>query len=300
MNSFDFYQEFWSLVDSGLVVFIVIPTPPDIDAVVSAKLLADVLKTKKIPTEIIAKNPLPPFLQPLALNQKISSWPQTAVDSTIIIVDCPSFRQTGFISQLQQSQSTIILVDHHPFSDIHKVTRLIVWDESWSSTAEGLFYLLKAAGKIDHQQATLLLLAIIADTGGFKFNTSSTTLQIASILLSAGADQLWINQFLALPKNSINRLRLFGQTAKDALLIADWQLLLSKIAGDNLTCDDGSQGVVSFLASQDVAPVVMLLAQTRDGIRGYTRSKSKNVDAGRLAKLFGGGGFDRAGGFIIR
>lgn len=286
---------------------IIIPTPPDIDAVCSSVALASFLKSRSIQVKIISSQQLPDFYRSIIGDWTIGQSVNDLANDLIFIIDCPTIRNTGFASIFDKNKILkIVLIDHHPISDLYKIADLKIWDNNWSSTSQGLFYLLEAIGGLNSKLVTLLYLAIIADTGSFQYRVNAETYQVASRLLSAGANRTWATNFLENHKISVDRLRLFGEVSQNAKLILEWDLLLAiitpkMIKAYNIDQDDDVAGLTGFLQKQNLAKVIIVIAEQTDGrVRGIIRSTDKNRPAGQIAKLFGGDGFDRAGGFIIR
>lgn len=297
---------FNDLISRHKSVQIIIPTPPDIDAVCSSIVLANFLKSKSVEVKIISIQPLPDYYQSIIGDWAVGQIIDNIAEKLIFVIDCPTIKNSGFAEISKNKSCTLVLIDHHPISDLHKISDLKIWGESWSSTSQGLLYLFDALGGLNAQMSTLLYLALIADTGAFQHRVNSETYQVASRLLSAGANRVWASNFLENQKISVDRLRLFGEVSQQARLIPEWDVLLATVSskmivGDNLKNDESISGLTGFLQKQNLAQVVILIVEQKNGqVRGLIRSTDKNRPAGKLAKLFGGDGFDRAGGFIIK
>lgn len=298
-------QNFRNLISRYKSVQIIIPTPPDIDAVSSSIVLANFLKSKSIEVKIISSQQLPDYYRSIVGDWTIGQSVDDLAVNLIFIIDCPTIRNTGFTRLIRNKSFKLILIDHHPISDLHKIANLRIWSGNWSSTSQGLFYLFDALGELKAQMSTLLYLALIADTGAFQHRVNSETYQVASRLLSAGANRFWVTNFLENHHISVERLKLFGEVSKHAKLIPEWDLLLAiitltTIKAYNIDQDDDISGLAGFLQKQNLARVIIIVVEQADGrVRGIIRSTDKNRPAGQTAKLFGGDGFDRAGGFII-
>lgn len=299
-------QNFRDLISRHKSAQIIIPTPPDIDAVCSSIVLANFLKSKSIEVKIISSQQLPDYYQSIIGDWTIGQSVDDSANNLIFIIDCPTIRNTGFTQLIRNKSFKIILIDHHPVSDLYKIADLKIWDDNWSSTSQGLFYLLDAFGEVKTQMSTLLYLALIADTGAFQHRVNSETYQVASRLLSAGANRFWVTNFLENHHISVNRLKLFGEVSQKAQLVLEWNLLLAiitpkMIKAYNIDQDDDVAGLAGFLQKQNLAKVIIVIAKQTDGqVRGIIRSTDKNRSAGQIAKLFGGDGFDRAGGFLLK
>ncbi|MFA6568444.1 MAG: DHH family phosphoesterase, partial [Victivallales bacterium] len=83
----------------------------------------------------------------------------------------------------------LVNIDHHPDNKLFGKANFI--DSESAATAEILFRALRDSGKmrISQEAATELLIGIVMDTGGFRFdNTRASTFNAASELLALGAD----------------------------------------------------------------------------------------------------------------
>jgi nanoRNase/pAp phosphatase (c-di-AMP/oligoRNAs hydrolase) len=97
----------------------------------------------------------------------------------LIILDTSTPSQLGLEQKLPED---IIVIDHHASSDSWD-TDLYYCDESKSSCAEIIFELLKHIGsKISSEVALALLVAILGDTGHFKFATHESFEAFAELL----------------------------------------------------------------------------------------------------------------------
>lgn len=292
------------LIDSG--VLIVIPIPHDIDAIVSASLLRHFLAEKATESRVISQKPLTNYFKAIAQDFVVEDrWPKTASDRVVILVDTPDLRHSGFFVNISNLQfKKLILIDHHPVSDLNKIADVSWTNPSWSSTAEAIYHLISSERKVNHHEATSILLAILADTKNFQNRTSSQTFLLAAKLLSLGADRFWLEQFFNHSKHPANQLKLWGQAFKNATVIPEWHLLIANLdyqTFQELELDiESTNGLANFLAEQHLAPVVILTVEQPDrSIRGLIRSTDRRFHAGQIARLFGGRGFDRAGGFEI-
>ncbi|MFA6492714.1 MAG: bifunctional oligoribonuclease/PAP phosphatase NrnA [Patescibacteria group bacterium] len=226
----------------------------------------------------------------------------------IIVIDCGDLRRTGFPERLKKFAQTFknfINIDHHPKNDLWKIANINIVDQSASSASEIVWGLLKQLPiKINRDIATAILTGIYTDTGGFKHsNTSPKTLEIAGELLSYGAKLKTITKNVALNK-SIAALRLWGVTLSRLHKNQDLEIVSSVITHQDLD-DCGATyydlaGVVNLMNSIPDSKAAILFFETPEGnIRASLRTEKDNVDIGKIAKLFGGGGHKKAAGFTI-
>lgn len=295
------------LLESSAVV-ILIADPPDIDSLASSLVLERFLARQSLPARLICRQPLSTHLRSISKDLLVSpDWPTDAADCTIVSIDTPSAKHTGFINELYSHQyKKLVVIDHHPVSDLDRLADFVWRDQKWSASAEGLFQLVSTERKIEPTDASLLLLAISADTKQFQIRVTDQTLRIASKLLSAGADRNWVESFFRQYQRPTNQLRLWGEVLINLTTFHDRPILKADISQERLKklelSEEAATGLIGLLASEQTQfPVVILTVEHADGtIRGQVRSRDPRFHAGKIAREFGGSGFDRAGGFEIK
>lgn len=222
---------------------------------------------------------------------------------TFVVLDCSESHRTGFSKQLENIPGKrIIVIDHHDRNgDLAKKAHNAFIDKSYSATAEIIDVLLKEMHtSITPDIATALLLGIFTDTGGFKHpNTSVKTLARASKLIRYGGDLQKIKQVF-LKKLSSNQRKLWG-SALSKLSINKWGIAIIKITKKSLNIARCTQedifGLANMVALTTEAKASLVLIEQDGDWRGTLRTRHKNVDISRLAKLLGGRGQKKAAGF---
>lgn len=98
---------------------------------------------------------------------------------------------------LHHGLDKFVNIDHHSPADIAEDIPETTLRTSDSSTAEVLYtYLLADNAEITPKMATYLYIALVGDTGNFKWALGPHTLEFADILLKAGADLKLAESFL--------------------------------------------------------------------------------------------------------
>jgi bifunctional oligoribonuclease and PAP phosphatase NrnA len=89
----------------------------------------------------------------------------------------------------KQNLDKFVNIDHHFPADIAEDIPDTTLREPSSSTAEVFYtYFLTDNSKITSQMATHLYLALVGDTGNFKWAIGANTMKFANALINAGAD----------------------------------------------------------------------------------------------------------------
>lgn len=217
-----------------------------------------------------------------------------------ILVDCGAVNR---VAEDFQPQGVLINIDHHysnlKFGDINYI------DETSAAVGEQVFHVLKRLGiEITPEIATCLYLAIIADTGSFRYpNTSARTFGVAAELVRSGAaPHLIAREYYETRKPE--SVRLASKVMANFHFAYNGQLVWSEItqpmyesAGGE---DNEPESLVSELRGIKGVEVAILFHELAEGgLRAGLRSKG-GVDVSRVAKAFGGGGHPNASGVYVR
>lgn len=214
----------------------------------------------------------------------------------IIAVDCAD---SGRILYNLSNGAPIINIDHHSSNNFFGDYNLI--DAKAAATGEIIYELLsEAENKISVPTATCLYVAILADTGSFRYsNTTAKTFKIAGELLNLGAriDYIRENLFDRHPLSELITIKLalanmqFSLDGKLAWSILSYEELLA-----NNLLDVDTESVISLLRSVEGVEAALVFKELEPSkIKISFRSK-KYLDVNLLANEFGGGGHARAAG----
>lgn len=227
----------------------------------------------------------------------------------IIILDCGDLRQTGLQSVFEEmlqkrltERPIVVNIDHHITNEYFGDINLVI--ENASSTAEIIYENFKDILKIDRKIATALLLGIFTDTGHFSNPaTTISSFQVASALLKAGGRlKLIIDNIFR--NKSVSDLKIWGKIFSRLIENKKFGLAIALIFREDFAgneFDDGAvEGLTNFLNHLEGARVVLVLREKEGEIKGSLRTTDDSIDVSRLARLFGGGGHQRAAGFTIK
>ena len=220
----------------------------------------------------------------------------------VFIIECPSLERIGFVRDLIPESATTINIDHHPDNSQYADINLV---ESESSAAGEIIYSTLEAGgyEITPEIAGQLYAAIAADTGGFRFgSTTARGMKIASELIRRGADPKFISDRL-FNSFSPETIRLMGRTLASLSLEADGRIGYVMITLDDLKGSGAdlknSEGFVDFtLAISGIMLGLLFKEVSNDEVKISVRSQN-GMDAGAFARMFNGGGHVNAAGFRL-
>jgi phosphoesterase RecJ-like protein len=279
---------------------------PDGDAIGSELALARYIETLGKSVKIINHSPTPEYLrfmlnsenETLEFNEKLHSSLIKNVD-VIFTLDLSQLHRTKSLENIiRNSNAKIICIDHHEFHEEYADIELI--ETISSSTGELVYYLLKETGiEITHDIALPLYVAIMTDTGSFKYERTTAKLhRIIAELLDAGVIPINAHREIY-DQGSANRIQLLGRAFNSLVITDDGKLAYMKISKKDLeetnSKEEDVEGFVNYTLSIKGVEVGIFFFELEDGFKMSFRS-SKNVPVNKLANEFNGGGHFFAAG----
>ena len=215
-------------------------------------------------------------------------------------------RARNLSSLISKSSATTIMIDHHENPDNY--ADITISNSKMSSTCEMVYDFICSIdkSKIDNKIATCIYTGIVADTGSFRFpSTTSKTLKVGSELINHGVNVTEI--FEKLHNNfQFNRLKLLGSTINNFKRIEGLPVVYTSITDNDQKVNNfkkgDSEGFVNFgLSVADILCSVLFIEKKDEGlIKISFRSKGDfkvNIFA---SKYFNGGGHEHASGGISK
>ncbi|MDP4237707.1 MAG: DHH family phosphoesterase, partial [Bacteroidota bacterium] len=198
-----------------------------------------------------------------------------------------------------------VLIDHHLDPKDFAKERFI--DTDATSTGEMIFNLIKASqkdlgGSISRKAAQALYVAIMTDTGSFRFpRTDSDIFRISADLIDLGADPVVAyNETYNSAKAS--RVLLIGKCLSSLKFFFDDRLATQAIMQKDLNeagaVEEEVDGFVQFPLQVATVEFSIFILELREGWKVSFRSKG-NKSAAEVSKLFGGNGHFHAAGARI-
>ncbi len=217
-----------------------------------------------------------------------------------IALDCPVISRVGNVEKLVKSSKILINIDHHisndRFGDINWV------DDGASCTGELIYELFNELKiKLNDKEALYLYVAILTDTGSFRYsNTSSKTHSIISELLSHKIEPHLIYEKIY-GNTSISYIKLLCRILSS--LKKKGKIAYISFEGDISKLDDSVkerfEDFISYpRALKGVEAAMFFRKLSGNRIKINFRSKG-TFDVNKLARKFGGGGHRSASGCVI-
>ena len=215
-------------------------------------------------------------------------------------------RARNLSSLISKSSATTIMIDHHENPDNY--ADITISNSKMSSTCEMVYDFICSIdkSKIDNNIATCIYTGIVADTGSFRFpSTTSKTLKVGSELINYGVNVTEI--FEKLHNNfQFKRLKLLGSAINNFKKIEGLPVVYTSITDNDQKVNDfkkgDSEGFVNFgLSVAGILCSVLFIEKKDEGlIKISFRSKGDfkvNIFA---SKYFNGGGHEHASGGISK
>ena len=227
-----------------------------------------------------------------------TTLPDISSVEVTLVSDMGDLRQSGLGNELEtrlREQTTLVDFDHHRSNARFGRVNIVVPESA--ATTQLLTHVLRKLGiRITSTMATPLLM------GSFRHdNTTTDTLEVASWLLSRGADAARIakENFQTMP---ISQLRLWGRVlsrmAQNELGIVSSYLSESDFAELGVTGAE-VEGVIDYLNAVQNSPFSLIVTDRAGQLKGSLRTQRDDVDLTRIASVWGGGGHRKASGFTL-
>lgn len=211
----------------------------------------------------------------------------------------------GIVKTVFDSSAFRVLVDHHRYGS-EEPYELQLNDPESSSTAEIVFCLYDTCRdrvKLTQSMAAALYLAVIFDTGFFRFSlTTPKTMRIGAELIGTGIDFSTIAA-KGMVETTPTSKRLLGEILKTFKFEKRGRLAWGKIPRSlvkkvKAKSDDHERVIENLCYIVGVEAAVLFLEMPNRQVKVSWRSRD-HVDVGGIARSFGGGGHARAAGCTL-
>jgi len=153
------------------------------------------------------------------------------------------------------------------------------------------------------EMATQLFVALVTDTGSFRYpGVSPRTFSICARLLEAGADPVSIARRLY-DSHTLGRLRLQGAVLQTLEVDPDGRLATLTLTDGTLTASGGAaeetDGLINLPLSVKTIQAAVFFKEAENGHWRVSLRSKGDIDVGRVARSFGGGGHKNASGCTL-
>ena len=222
----------------------------------------------------------------------------------LIVLDISDVKRLGTLADAVRSfKGPKLVIDHHVPSDDPPSTEILT-DTSACATGELIFDLATTLGwDVTPKVAIALYVALLTDTGGFRFsNTSARCLAIAGQLLAAGVEpeEMYRRLYASHPIGRLHLLRDALATLEvDPAYGISWISVAAGAAEEYGLKSDDLEGLAEHPRSVGGTRMAIFFRDLGHGKIKVSFRSTGAVDVNAFARQFGGGGHARASGALI-
>ena len=294
-------KQFLQIIQNAESVVLMGHKNPDGDSMCSVLALGHLLeKNFGVQVLCIYDGNIPDNLDAVPLRSRIKYFERVDLAQSFdvaIVMDYGNPVHIGGCRPAVDNAKFVVEIDHH--RNDNTVGELCINDEMAAATAVIVYQIARWGNlNIDSQTADLLALAILTDTGNFKFVRNGDSLRIMADLVDAGVN---IRNLIELINNKPRKtVQLEARTAANAEFFYRGRLALATVCKKDYKYLDGrGEMALSLLGQiQGVEYIVLLKEQKPEQIGVSIRSRKNPID--HIAVELGGGGHERAAGAIVR
>jgi phosphoesterase RecJ-like protein len=223
----------------------------------------------------------------------------------VVVLDTNAESRLGRLGRLIRDVSApVALVDHH--TDPEDWFNIVYRSEAVSSTGQ-LVYEIMAADRPDvigRDIATALYVAIMTDTGSFRFsNVTPRVHEIIGDIIARGGLDVARSHAEVYDKKSLSGIRLLSRVLQTVTLSNEGQVAHMVVSRDALR-DTGApveetDGFVNWGLAIEGVRASLIFTETERGTKVSFRSKGED-HVHRWAQSLGGGGHPNASGAFLR
>ena len=223
--------------------------------------------------------------------------PQGKIYDLFICLDCGDAQRLGFSGELFEMARHTLCVDHHVTNGSFAEENYI---ESDASSTSELVYNLIPQEKITKEIAEALFMGIAHDTGVFQYScTAPSTFRAAAVLQEKGIDVERIVNKTFYEKTYLQN-QVLGRALLESILFLDGKCIASAISKKDMEFyqvrPKHMDGIVSQLKMTKGVEVATFMYELEPGVYKVSLRSVDQVDVGKVAQYFGGGGHRKAAG----
>ena len=221
----------------------------------------------------------------------------------VLVLDIADLGRLGMLHDAVRDQGVpVACIDHHVSSGTLPDGPRYV-DATASATGELVVELAEANDwDISPSAARALYVAVLTDTGGFRFsNTKPRVLRVAADLLECGVDpeEIYLQVYANAPEG---RHRLLAE-ALQTMVVEEGGLAWITVPPGAMerweVAADDLDGVVEFPRSVEGVQMALMFRELNQGRVKVSLRSVGDVDVAAFAKHFGGGGHTKAAGLSV-
>lgn len=290
-----------SVLQKGNTFLVMTHVDPDPDGIGSMLALGKALNNEGKEAFLVTEEPLfPPISRLNGAESIIQDLESGRYFDGVVVMDSGEVERVGGPRSYLEGDWPVINIDHHESNKLFGEINLV--DSSSSSTAELVFYVIKAVGlTIDSDVAEDIFAGIQADTGSFKYNnTTASSLRIAADMIELGANPWQISRKM-MQEYSVSHLKLLESALGSLEFYHNGEIGVMTLSLDMLNFDRErmleSNRFIDYPRFVQGVEIAVLIRQTGENDYKFSLRSNDRINVARLCERFGGGGHMRAAGF---
>ena len=281
-------------------VYILVHTKPDGDALGSSLALCEFLRMLGKTADVVLESR--PHSSFDFLECEVKTPEEATETRAVVVLDCGDLHRVGTTLPVFERASETVVIDHHATNSGYGDLCLVQGGKS--STGEIVYNIIKNSGKgYNARVAFLLYVAIISDTGGLRYSsTTPETVRAVAELMEYGIDIAYINRML-FENKPMSKIQLESMVLATLELKCGGKAATVKMTAEMLEKsgaeEQDSEGFVNIPRSIEGVEVGVFFKERDGEVRVSLRSNAY-ADVGLAAKELGGGGHFHAGGCTVQ
>jgi len=274
---------------------------PDGDALAST--LALTLALRQLGKEAVAFNadgaPAPFDFIPGA-DTLVQELPADSRFDATFVLDAGELKRAALPDSLEPG--TLVNIDHHPHSENFGP---LYWVDTEACAAGIMIHRLLTAMGIDFSQqvATCIYVAIIADTGSFRYsNANPEAFRVSAELVERGVDPWHVSHALY-ESSRLPRLRLLAEVLHTLEVAPHGRYAMvhstRQMMEQTASAAEDTDGFINYPRGLRGVEVAVYLRQVGDDVWKVGFRSQGTYDVGSLARCLGGGGHRNAAGVML-
>lgn len=298
-------KEIAELIKQGEKILVVTHVNPDGDCLGSASALYSFIKNEYGKESVLCVIPKVPQLYEFLPNIDNFKNPDELSEQefdTVVAIDCAAKDRLATVIPFFDKAKVKINIDHHKTNPMYAQYNYVYGEKS--SAGEVLVNFAKECGwKFDRDIANALYVAILTDTGGFKFdNTTAETFLAVADLMAYGINPSLLYR-CCYESKPVETVKLSACAISKSEFLSNGKIAYTIITLDdmkkNKALNEHTDGIVEMLRQVNSVDIAFVIKETEEGFSKISL-RSDNSDISKIAQKFNGGGHSKAAGCTIK
>lgn len=221
---------------------------------------------------------------------------------TLLVLDTSETSRLGAVAD-RLGELKVLVIDHHPPTP-RAIGETVVLDPTACATGELVYDLLTLdGGRPAPAQARALYVAVVTDTGSFRFgNTTPRVHALAAELLRAGVDveAMFRRLFARYTPEGLELLkRALASLEVDREHALAWVSIRARDIDETDASVEDREGLVEYPRRLEGTEVAILFRELGGRRTKISLRSNGDVDVAAVARQFGGGGHPQAAGALV-